>query len=65
MPDLIWLADLGRASVGALWLPVAAWSAVALVVEAALRASRPGAALALPDELDAALKKIQAKSAAH
>ena len=48
MPDLIWLADLGRASVGALWLPVAAWSAVALVVEAALRASRPGAALALP-----------------
>lgn len=48
MPDLLWLADLGRASVAALWLPVAAWSAVALVAEAALRLGRPPAALALP-----------------
>jgi TonB family protein len=48
MPDLLWLADLGRASVAALWLPVAAWSAVALVAEAALRLGRAPAALALP-----------------
>jgi len=48
MPDLLWLADLGRTSVAALWLPVAAWSVVALVAEAALRLGRPPAALALP-----------------
>ena len=48
MPDFLWLADLGRASVAALWLPVAAWSAVALVAEAALRLGRPPAALGLP-----------------
>ncbi|PAP78196.1 M56 family metallopeptidase [Rubrivirga marina] len=48
MPDLLWLTDLGRASVAALWLPVLAWSAVALVAEAALRLGRAPAALALP-----------------
>ena len=48
MPDLFWLADLGRASLFALWLPVAAWTAVALVAEGALRLGRPPAALALP-----------------
>ena len=48
MPDLFWLADLGRASVSALWLPVLVWSAVALVAEAALRLGRTPAALALP-----------------
>ncbi|WP_420454977.1 TonB family protein [Rubrivirga sp.] len=42
------LADLGRASVASLWLPVAAWTAVALAVEAALRVGRASAALALP-----------------
>jgi len=48
MPDLFWIADLGRASVAAFWIPVAAWTAVALVVEAALRLGKTGAALALP-----------------
>ncbi len=48
MVDLFWLADLGRASVASVWLPVAAWTVVALVVEAALRAGRASAALALP-----------------
>ena len=48
MPDLHALADLGRASVPALWLPLALWTALAGVVEVALRATRSRAALALP-----------------
>ena len=48
MPDLHALADLGRASVSALWLPLALWTALAGVVEVALRATRSRAALALP-----------------
>ena len=48
MPDHLWRADIGRASVEALWLPVLAWSVIALVAEGALRLARPGAALALP-----------------
>ena len=49
MRDLVLsLADGGAASVETLWLPVAAWTAVALAVEAALRLGRPAAALALP-----------------
>ena len=48
MPDVTTLADLGRASVPALWLPVALWTALALAVEAGLRLARSRAALALP-----------------
>ena len=48
MPDVSWLADLGRASVAALWVPVVAWSVVALAADATLRLGRAGAALALP-----------------
>ena len=48
MPDLQTLADLGRQSVAALWLPVALWTAVALAVELGLRIARSRAALALP-----------------
>lgn len=48
MPDLFTLADLGRASVFALWLPVLVWSVVAVLAEAALRASHAGAPLSLP-----------------
>ncbi len=48
MLDLHTLADLGRASVDVLWLPIAAWTAVALVLEGALRLTRPAAALSLP-----------------
>ncbi|MEM0963847.1 MAG: hypothetical protein AAGK21_15070, partial [Bacteroidota bacterium] len=45
---LEFLADLGRTSVSSLWLPLAAWTAVALVAEATLRVVRPRAELALP-----------------
>lgn len=48
MPDLTWLADLGRASLYSVWLPIAAWSVVAFLAEAGLRLSRAGAPLALP-----------------
>ncbi len=48
MPDLFWIADLGRASIAAFWMPITAWTAVALIVEAALRLGRTRAALALP-----------------
>lgn len=48
MPDAFWLADLGRASVESLWLPLAAWTAVALTVEAVLRWTAPPASLSLP-----------------
>ncbi len=48
MLDLQTLADLGRQSVAALWLPVALWTALALVAEAVLRGLRAPAALALP-----------------
>ncbi len=48
MPDLHALADLGRASVHALWLPLALWTALALAAEAGLRLARSRAALALP-----------------
>ena len=48
MLDLPALADLGRQSVAALWLPVALWTAVALLAEAGLRLTRTRAALALP-----------------
>ena len=48
MPDLTALADLGRASLAALWLPVGIWTVLALVAEAALRLGRSRAALALP-----------------
>ena len=48
MPDLHALADLGRTSVQALWLPVALWTALAGAVEAGLRLTRSRAALALP-----------------
>lgn len=42
------LADLGRQSVAMLWLPLAAWSVIALAAEAVLRWTRPAATLALP-----------------
>ncbi len=42
-----WLADLGAASVAALWLPVLAWTALALGAEAALRLGRASARLGL------------------
>ncbi len=49
MTDLLSaLADLGRPSVAALWVPVALWTALALAAEAALRLSRANAALGLP-----------------
>ncbi|MGB3542564.1 hypothetical protein, partial [Rubrivirga sp.] len=48
MFDPTWLADLGRASVDALWLPVLVWTVVALVLEGVLRVTRPAAALSLP-----------------
>ncbi len=48
MPDLFWLADLGRASTEAVWLPLAVWSVVALAAESGLRLGRAGAPLALP-----------------
>ena len=48
MPDAVALADLGRAALGVLWLPVAAWTALALAVEAALRLTRAEAAVGLP-----------------
>jgi len=46
MPDLLHLmtahgiADLGQSSVAALWLPIAAWTAVAAISEIALRLTR-------------------------
>lgn len=49
MADLLSaLAELGRASVAALWVPVALWTVVALVAEAALRIGRAPAVLGLP-----------------
>ena len=42
-----WLADLGAASWAALWLPVLAWTALALVAEAGLRLGRAGDRLGL------------------
>ncbi|WP_412062048.1 TonB family protein [Rubrivirga sp. IMCC45206] len=42
------LAEIGRAAVDALALPVLAWTVVALVAEATLRLTRASAALALP-----------------
>lgn len=42
------LADLGRASVFFLWVPVLAWTVVAFAVEAGLRLGRAPAALGLP-----------------
>ena len=45
---LEFLAPLGQASVSALWLPIALWTVVALLTEAALRLTRADAALALP-----------------
>ena len=48
MLDLTSLADLGRVSLGALWLPLAIWTAVALVAEGSLRLGRASAALGLP-----------------
>ena len=48
MPDLATLADLGRASISAFWLPLALWTALALALEAGLRLGRSRAALALP-----------------
>ena len=48
MPDAALLAEWGRLSVSALWLPVAAWTALALAVEAALRLGRADAAVGLP-----------------
>ncbi len=42
-----WLADLGAASWPALWLPVLAWTALAVVVEGALRLGRAPARLGL------------------
>ena len=41
------LADLGAASVGAVWVPILTWTALALAVEAALRAVRTSARLGL------------------
>ncbi len=48
MPDLTWLARLGDASIQAIWLPVAAWSFVAVLAEAGVRLGRAEASLALP-----------------
>ena len=48
MPDLVALAEWGRASLAAVWLPVAAWTVLALVVEGVLRLSRAEAAVGLP-----------------
>ncbi|WP_412068686.1 TonB family protein [Rubrivirga sp. IMCC43871] len=42
------VAEIGRTAVDVLALPVLAWTAVALVAEAALRMTRASAALALP-----------------
>lgn len=48
MPDLTLLSDLGRASLHALWVPVALWTVVAGAAEVLLRWRRPPAALGLP-----------------
>ena len=42
------LADLGGAALDAVWLPVAAWTALAFAAEAALRLTRAEAAVGLP-----------------
>ena len=48
MRDLVlFLADLGAASVGALWVPVLAWTSLALVAEGALRVGGTSAAVGL------------------
>ena len=47
MDSAVRLADLGAASVGAVWVPVLAWSALALAVDAALRAGRASAPVGL------------------
>lgn len=42
-----WLADLGAVAGPALWAPVLMWSAIALVVEAGTRRTRPSASVSL------------------
>ena len=42
-----WLADLGAASLSTLWLPILAWTALAVAAEASLRLSRASARLGL------------------
>ncbi|MDT0632802.1 M56 family metallopeptidase [Rubrivirga sp. S365] len=48
MPDAATLASLGGAALGSLWLPVAAWTVLALIIEGALRLTRAEAAVGLP-----------------
>ena len=48
MPDAATLAGWGGAALGAVWLPVAVWTALALAVEGALRVGRAEAAVGLP-----------------
>ena len=48
MLDPATLADLGGAALAAVWLPVAAWTVLALAAEGALRLSRAEAAVGLP-----------------
>ena len=48
MPDAATLADWGGAALGSFWLPVTAWTVLALVAEGALRLGRAEAAVGLP-----------------
>ncbi len=48
MPDIVHLlADLGAASIGALWLPIVAWTALAVCTDVALRLGKASASVGL------------------